>query len=323
MTDMRFDNVDDRQSRDASTAAATASINIVGRRKADAPGDATSRGVEDLAEPGRVAARRFAADPVRDLTDVGHWSRIPHGEPYSVSRSRNGCASKASGPSTPAPCQAAAGEQLARHHWVDGGLPDDGLRTVFAHRPLVVDDVVEVGRLRLTVFAEAGDVGARAGLAAHLVAEGCRVGKTRGHDVAWRDLDSPDPNLLRAVEPELVQDLEDADELVAEPVLEGDAVGVDPPRDEQHLFVLDIDAFDRPDALGEVEGFGLTEGFGGEPTAGLFPHNRRVQALLDRGPDRERRREVVAVDGEVRAITDADFVDVREQVVGRVASENV
>ena len=54
-----------------------------------------------------------------------------------------------------------------------------------------------------------------------------------------------------------------------------------------------------------------------------LPHDRRVQALLDRRPDGERRGELVALDHQVRAVADADLVDGREQPVGRVAGEHV
>ena len=54
-----------------------------------------------------------------------------------------------------------------------------------------------------------------------------------------------------------------------------------------------------------------------------LPDHRRVQALLDRRPDRERRREVVAVDDEVGAVADADQVDLGEELVGGVAGEHV
>ena len=55
----------------------------------------------------------------------------------------------------------------------------------------------------------------------------------------------------------------------------------------------------------------------------LLPDHRRVEALLDRGPDRERRREVVARDLEVGAVAGAELVDLGEQVVGGVAGEHV
>src|SRR5690348_10307536 len=42
----------------------------------------------------------------------------------------------------PGPVPGARGEQLQRHHRVDGGLPDHRLVPVLLHRPLVVDHVV-------------------------------------------------------------------------------------------------------------------------------------------------------------------------------------
>ena len=92
---------------------------------------------------------------------------------------------------------------------------------------------------------------------------------------------------------------------------------------EQHLLVLDVHALDRADPLGEVEDLGLGERLRREPAAALLPDHRRVEALLDRRPDRERRREVVALDDEVRAVADPDLVDLREQLVGGVAREDV
>ena len=59
----------------------------------------------------------------------------------------------------------------------------------------------------------------------------------------------------------------------------------------------------------------------------LLPDHGRVEALLDRRPDRERRREdLVALlvgDDEVGAVAHAELVDLAEQVVGGVAGEHV
>ena len=87
--------------------------------------------------------------------------------------------------------------------------------------------------------------------------------------------------------------------------------------------MLDIDALDRPDALREVEHLRLGERRRRVPAAIRLPDDRRVEALLDRRPDRERRREVVAIDDEVGAVPDADLVDLAEQVVLRIAGEDV
>jgi hypothetical protein len=48
-----------------------------------------------------------------------------------------------------------------------------------------------------------------------------------------------------------------------------------------------------------------------------------LKALLDRRPDRERRREVVALDDEVRAVAHADQVELGEELVGGIAGEDV
>ncbi len=55
----------------------------------------------------------------------------------------------------------------------------------------------------------------------------------------------------------------------------------------------------------------------------LLPDHGRVQTFLDRRPDRERRRERVALDLDVRTVTDPHLVDLAEQLVGRVAREHV
>ncbi len=237
--------------------------------------------------------------------------------------SRNGRAGKASGPSTARPRPRARCEQLEGDHRVERRLPDDRLRAVLAHRPLVVDHVVQVGLPRPPVDARARDEGPGARLAGHPLAERRRVRERRRDDVARGDLHALHADRLLAVEAELVERLQHLDELVAEAVLERHAAAVDPPRDEQHLLVLDVDALDRADPLGEVEHLGLGERLGREPAAVALPDDRRVEALLDRRPDRERRREVVALDDEVRAVADADLVDLGEQLVGRMAGEDV
>src|SRR4029453_8633894 len=216
-----------------------------------------------------------------------------------------------------------AREELERGDGVDRGLPDDRLRAVLAHRRLVVGDVVEVGPARPAVAAEAGDEGPGARLAAHALAESGRIRERSRDDVARSDLDTLDRDLLLRVEAELVQGLEHLDELAAEPVLERDALALDPARHEEHLLVLDVHAFDRPDALWEVEDLRLGERLGREPAALLLPDHGRVQALLDGRPDGEGRREVVAFDHEIGAVSDADLVDLGEELVGGVTGEDV
>jgi hypothetical protein len=96
-----------------------------------------------------------------------------------------------------------------------------------------------------------------------------------------------------------------------------------PARDQQHLFVFHVDALDRPDPGREDERLRLAERRGGVPLAAALPHDRRVQALLDRRPDGERGGEVIPLDHQVRAVADARLVDRGKQPVGRVAGENV
>jgi len=87
--------------------------------------------------------------------------------------------------------------------------------------------------------------------------------------------------------------------------------------------VLHVDALDHADPIGELEQLRLGEGLGGVEAALLLPDQRRVQAFLDRRPDGEGRCEVVALDDEVGAVAHGDLVDLGEEVVGRVAGEDV
>ncbi len=141
--------------------------------------------------------------------------------------------------------------------------------------------------------------------------------------VAWRDLDAANHDRLGRVEPELVQRGQHLEELVAEAVLERDSVDVDPARHQQHLFVLDVDALQLADALGEREQLGLGERLGREPAAVAFVDDRRIEALLDRRPDAERRGKGEALDHQVVAVAHADLVNRREQVVGRRSGRDI
>ncbi len=94
-------------------------------------------------------------------------------------------------------------------------------------------------------------------------------------------------------------------------------------RHEEDLLVLDVHALDGTDPLREREDLRLAERLGREPPAVLLPDDGRVEALLDRGPDREARREVVSLDDQVGAVPDADLVDLAEQLIRGVAGEHV
>jgi hypothetical protein len=84
-----------------------------------------------------------------------------------------------------------------------------------------------------------------------------------------------------------------------------------------------VHTLDRPDAAREVEDLRFGERRRRVPAAVGLPDHRRVEALLDRRPDGERRREVVPVHDQVGAVADADLVDAGEEVVGGVPSEHV
>ena len=57
--------------------------------------------------------------------------------------------------------------------------------------------------------------------------------------------------------------------------------------------------------------------------APAVPLDRRVEALLDRRPDAEHRREGEAGDVQVAAVADVDLLDLVEQVLGGVGGEDV
>ena len=117
--------------------------------------------------------------------------------------------------------------------------------------------------------------------------------------------------------------LQHSNELFPEAVLEGDPIRVDPARHEQDLFMLHVDAFDRADTAREVEGLQLAEGLGRKPSPALLPDHRRVEALLDGGPDREGRTKGVAIDYEVATVPNANLVDRGEEHVRSVSGEDV
>ena len=147
-------------------------------------------------------------------------------------------------------------------------------------------------------------------------------GRDGGQDVARRNLGALHGDAIGPIHAERVDRLELVDEVGAERVLEGGASRLDPARHEQHLLVLDVDAFDRTDAIRERERLRRAEGLGGVPGA-IGPHDRRIEALLDGGPDAEDRREGEAGDLEVTAVANVDLVDLVERMLGGVGGEDV
>ena len=78
-----------------------------------------------------------------------------------------------------------------------------------------------------------------------------------------------------------------------------------------------------PMPSGNGERLRAAERLGRVPAAVRVPHDRRVEALLDRRPDAEHRGEGVAGDLEVAAVADVDLVDLVEQVLRGVRGEDV
>ncbi|CAB4902692.1 unannotated protein [freshwater metagenome] len=76
--------------------------------------------------------------------------------------------------------------------------------------------------------------------------------------------------------------------------------------------MFDIDALNRTNALGKIEYFTFTKGFGGEPTAIFFPDDRIIQTFFNGGPDRETWRECIPVYNKIRTIADTNFIDFTE-----------
>src|SRR5690606_34941793 len=112
-------------------------------------------------------------------------------------------------------CPGPLRQQLQGDDGIDGGLPDDALCPVVAHRVRVVAHVVQIHRTRLTVpvptLARAGDVDAGTGLAFHAGTDGGGVRQDGGDDVARADLHTLHRNLLGAVQTHRLQHLEHAD----------------------------------------------------------------------------------------------------------------
>ncbi len=137
----------------------------------------------------RDSTRRASAPVVIVLMPRTYRSSIPCGAPYSASSvEERPAAGTPPARARPIPSHLAAREQLERDDRVERRLEHDGLMAPLAHRVLVVEHVVEVGRPRLPVLARTRDVGAGARLAAHPVAERRRIGQRGGDDVARRHL---------------------------------------------------------------------------------------------------------------------------------------
>jgi hypothetical protein len=153
-------------------------------------------------------------------------------------------------------------------------------------------------------------------------------GRTCGHDVARATPHALDRDRVGAVEPEGVQRASGSMIIsLAQAVLEGDLLGVDPARHEQHFFVLDVTHSTGPMPSGKSKTSGSLNGGRCEPASGPFSqitgglrHSSMIVHIEKPGaktslPSRP--------DDEVGAIAGAEFVDLAEQVVGGIAREDV
>ena len=80
---------------------------------------------------------------------------------------------------------------------------------------------------------------------------------------------------------------QNANELIAESVLERHSLGWKPARHHEYLFVFDVDTFDRSDSFGEIKHLRFAKRWCREPTPVLLPDDRWIEAFFDRRPDAE------------------------------------
>src|SRR5215208_7327017 len=65
------------------------------------------------------------------------------------------------------------------------------------------------------------------------------------------------------------------------------------------------------------------EGFGGEPAFILFPNDRWIQAFLDGRPDRKTGGKVITVNADIRAITNANFLNFVKEIILSIACKDI
>ena len=158
----------------------------------------------------------------------------------------------------------------------------------------------------------------------HAVAERRRVRERRRDDVARRDLDALRPRTVSfESRPSLWSVFSTSMNSSPRPYLNVTRLQSTQRGTSSTSSCSTFTHSTGPIPSGKSNVLRLGERRGREPAAVVLPDHRRVEALLDRRPDREGRREVVALDDEVRAVADADLVDLGEQLVGGVAGEDV
>ena len=157
----------------------------------------------------------------------------------------------------------------------------------------------------------------------HSLAKMGRIRQTSCHHIPWRDLHTFDIDLFLAIQPEHMQRLEHIDELLAKPVFERHPPGFDPARHKQDLLMLHVDHVQGTDPLGKFKRLMLRKRFCSEPALVCLPDDRRVQTFLDRGPDGKRRGKVITIDRDVRAIANADFLNLIKQIILGITGKDI
>src|SRR5258708_38510235 len=119
-----------------------------------------------------------------------------------------------------------------------------------------------------------------------------------------------------------MQSFQDADEFIAKSILERDTLRSHPARHEQDFLMFYIDHIDLSNTFRELERLMFRERLGREPTLPLLPDHGRIEAFFNRRPDRKIRRELIAINLNVRSIADTNLFNFLQYRMLRVALEH-
>ena len=156
----------------------------------------------------------------------------------------------------------------------------------------------------------------------HAVAERRWVRREGSDHVARGNLDALHVDWVLAVKAEAVQQLQRLNEVGAERVLKRDHVGLHAAWQLNHLFMLNIDAHDRTNALREDEVLWLTEWLA-HLDLPVAPDDRWVQTLFNNCPEAEDGRKRVALNAQVATVAHVHCRDVVKGPLLRVGGEDV
>src|SRR6185295_11963136 len=84
-----------------------------------------------------------------------------------------------------------------------------------------------------------------------------------------------------------------------------------------------IDDIHATDALWKIEGFMLREWLRCEPAFILFPNYGWIQTFFNCGPDGKTWRKVITINGDIRAIADADLFDLIKEMILGITREHI